>query len=158
MVCTITCGLAIMFLVATVYLNITAGNKETISKYKRNLTPELKKVYNKIVKERINISTQGYSIGFIISLIVILTNYSQNTDKKLSTVSIVCIVLGITFTVQYFYYLLHPKTDWMLNHIKDPKQVKAWLNMYKEMQHDYHMGLLLGLVTVAEVVGMYEVG
>jgi uncharacterized BrkB/YihY/UPF0761 family membrane protein len=149
MVCTITCALAIMFLVATIYLNITAGKKETISKYKKNLTPELKKVYNKIVKERINISTQGYLAGFIISLIVIITNYNQNIDKKLSTISIVCIVLGITFTVQYFYYSLYPKTDWMLNHIKDPKQTKAWLNMYKEMKNDYHTGLLLGLVAVA---------
>lgn len=149
MVCTITCALAIMFLVATIYLNISAGNKETISKYKKNLTPELKKVYNKIVKERINISTQGYLAGFIISLIVIITNYNQNIDKKLSTIYIVCIVLGITFTVQYFYYSLYPKTDWMLNHIKDPKQTKAWLNMYKEMKHDYHTGLLLGLVAVA---------
>ena len=149
MVCTTTCGLAIMFLVATVYLNISACEKETISKYKNQLTPELKKIYDKIVKERISIANQGYFLGFAISLVIIILNYNQNKDKKLSTMSIICIVLGVTFTVQYFYYLIHPKTDWMLNHIKDPQQAKAWLNMYKEMQRDYHIGLLLGLVAVA---------
>lgn len=148
MVCVITCSVAIMFLVATIYLNISSAEKETLCKYRDQLTPELKKIHKKIVKERMDIANQGYFLGFAISLIVILMNYYQHKDKKMSTVSIVCIVLGVTFTVQYFYYMIHPKTDWMLNHIKDPKQAKAWLNMYKEMQRDYHIGLLLGLVAV----------
>ena len=66
----------------------------------------------------------------------------------MQTLPVVCLVLGVTFTVHYFYYLIHPKTDWMLNHISDEVQTKAWLNMYKEMQRDYHVGLLLGLIAV----------
>jgi hypothetical protein len=36
----------------------------------------------------------------------------------------------------------------MLNHVKDEEQVKAWLIMYKEMQYNYHMGLVLGIIAV----------
>ena len=148
MVCPISCSIAIMFLVAMIYLNISSSEKHTISNYKKQLPPELVKVYSKIVKERLAISHQGYFIGFILSLIIILVNYNTSPDKKMSTLSIVCMVLAVTFTVHYFYYIIHKKTDWMLNHIKDKNQIKAWLAMYKEMQHDYHVGLVLGLVAV----------
>ena len=36
----------------------------------------------------------------------------------------------------------------MLNHIKDPEQVKAWLQMYREMSFNYHSGLVLGIIAV----------
>ena len=36
----------------------------------------------------------------------------------------------------------------MLNHIKTPEETKAWLNLYKELQKNYHVGLLIGLAAV----------
>ena len=37
----------------------------------------------------------------------------------------------------------------MLEYIETPEQTKAWLNMYKGMQYNYHVGMALGLVGVA---------
>jgi hypothetical protein len=46
----------------------------------------------------------------------------------------------------YFYYILSPKSDWMILHIEGDKQKKAWLSVYRIMQYNYHFGALLGLV------------
>jgi len=50
--------------------------------------------------------------------------------------------------VNYFYYILTPKTKWMLDVITEPNDVKAWLEMYKKMNIYYHSGLAFGLVSV----------
>ena len=37
----------------------------------------------------------------------------------------------------------------MLDHIETPQQTRAWLKMYKMMQFQYHMGLVVGIIAVA---------
>jgi hypothetical protein len=44
--------------------------------------------------------------------------------------------------------MLSPKSDWMLNHVNSPEQTKAWLQMYRAMSYNYHMGLALGILAV----------
>jgi uncharacterized membrane protein YkgB len=101
----------------------------------------------KISEERMRISYTGYIIGFILSLFLIY--YNVNLKKqKFSTLSIVCLVMATCFITNYFYYTLSPKSDWMLNHTNSSAQVKAWLQMYREMQINYHMGMVLGIIGV----------
>jgi ABC-type multidrug transport system fused ATPase/permease subunit len=52
------------------------------------------------------------------------------------------------FLTNYFHYILSPKSDWMLNHMNNQEEVKSWLLMYREMQYNYHMGLVLGIIAV----------
>ena len=56
-------------------------------------------------------------------------------------------MLFVIYT-NYFYYMLSPKTDWMLSHMNNEKEIKSWLLMYREMQFNYHMGLALGIIAV----------
>jgi transcription termination factor Rho len=35
------------------------------------------------------------------------------------------------------------------NHMKKQEEVNAWLQMYKAMQYNYHMGMALGIIAVA---------
>jgi hypothetical protein len=56
--------------------------------------------------------------------------------------------MATCFLTNYFYYMLSPKSDWMLNHTNNPEQVKAWLQMYREMSYNYHAGLALGIIGV----------
>jgi hypothetical protein len=44
--------------------------------------------------------------------------------------------------------MLSPKSDWILNHMNTKEEIKAWLLMYREMQFNYHMGLVLGIIGV----------
>ena len=66
----------------------------------------------------------------------------------MSTSALVCTVIATAFLTNYFYYMLHPKSDWMLNHMNNQEEVKAWLLMYREMSYNYHMGLTLGIIAV----------
>jgi len=119
--------------------------------YQKQLPADLQNLYKKIVNERLGIYYFGYVLGFILSAIIIFYNYSIRKGKSggLSTASIVCIVIAVSFLTNYFYYILSPKTNWMLDHIKGEDQTKAWLKMYRNMQVYYHSGLVLGIIAVA---------
>jgi uncharacterized membrane protein YkgB len=123
------------------------GKSKVVKHYKENLPRDLKELYDKLSRERLMISYQGYALGFIISLCIILYNYFYKV-RKMGWFSMVCIVLATSFLTNYFYYILHPKSDWVLNHTNSSEQVKSWLMMYREMQFNYHMGLVLGIIGV----------
>lgn len=142
--CSISCAISAVFIIGMIYMTNATSTNKTIQKYQEQLPQNLKTLYEKIVKERTAIYYQGYILGFIISLFVIL--YSR---KHMSSTSVVCTVIAISFLTNYFYYTLAPKTNWMLDSIKTPEQTKAWLKMYRNMQVYYHGGLVLGIVAVA---------
>jgi hypothetical protein len=147
MICSVSCGISVMFIIGMIYMDIMVYNNKTIKNYEQQLSQKLRKKYNSIRKERLKIYFQGYILGFILSLFIILYNYIYKRDK-LSTVYIVCLVLATSFVTNYFYYILHPKSDWMLDNISNTNEAKTWLNMYKNMQKYYHTGMLLGLIGI----------
>ena len=147
MPCSISCSVSAVFLIGMLYMNYSIATSQIILKYKAQLPENLQKIYEQITNERTTIYYQGYLLGFILSLIIIIANvYSDH--KMLSTTSLVCLVLAISFITNYFYYTLSPKKNWMLNYIKTPDQTKAWLQMYRGMQVYYHTGLVLGIIAV----------
>jgi len=128
-------------------MNYSIAKSQIILKYKSQLPENLQTIYEKITNERTTIYYQGYLLGFILSLFIIIGNvYSEH--KMLTTTSMVCLVLATSFITNYFYYTLSPKKNWMLNYIKTPDQTKAWLKMYRSMQVYYHTGLVLGIIAV----------
>ena len=145
--CSISCSIAVVFLIGMIYMNYSIAKSKIILKYKSQLPKNLQKIYKQITNERTQIYYQGYVLGLILSLFIILGNiYSEH--KMLSTTSMVCLVLATSFITNYFYYSLSPKTKWMLDNIDTPEQTKAWLKMYRSMQVYYHTGLLLGIIAV----------
>jgi hypothetical protein len=145
--CTISCSISAVFLIGMIYMNYSIVSSQIILKYKAQLPDNLQQIYDEITHERLTISYQGYVLGFILSLVIISANvYSDH--KMLSTTSMVCLTLAVSFLTNYFYYILAPKKNWMLNYIKTPEQTQAWLEMYRGMQVYYHTGLVLGLVAV----------
>ena len=127
-------------------MNYSMAKSQIILKYKSQLPEHLQKIYEQISNERLTIHYQGYIIGFILSLFIIVANIYQG--MLLSTTSMVCLVLATSFLTNYFYYILSPKKNWMLDHIKTPDQTKSWLEMYRGMQLRYHTGLALGIIAV----------
>jgi len=145
--CHFSCFLSFIFIISMIYMNNATTKSQTIKRYEAQLPFDLQETYRKIQQERLGIYYYGYSLGFILSLIIIIYNYQNKS--KISTTHMVCIVISTSFLTNYFYYMLSPKTTWMLDHIKTPEQTKAWLEMYKSMQKYYHTGLVLGIVAVA---------
>jgi uncharacterized membrane protein YkgB len=136
-----------IFVIGMIYFYNMADKSVIVKHYKSSLSSDLQKRYEKITKERTNISYQGYALGFILSLGIIY--YSLKIKHlKMNNASLVCTVVAAAFVTNYFYYMLSPKSDWMLNHMNNQEEVKAWLLMYREMQYNYHMGLVLGIIAV----------
>lgn len=149
MACSISCMISAVFVIGMIYFYNMADKSAIVKHYKSSLSSDLLKRYDKITKERTNISYQGYALGVILSLGIIFYNLKiKSPSQRMTTFSLVCTVLATAFITNYFYYMISPKSDWMLNHMNSQAEVKAWLLMYREMQYNYHLGLVLGIIAV----------
>jgi uncharacterized membrane protein YkgB len=147
MPCSSTCLVATALIISMIYFQNATTKSKVVQVYKDQLPSNLQERYKKISNQRLRIYFYGYILGFILSFIIIMYNYSSKRNKLTNT-SLICLVIVVSFFTNYFYYILSPKTDWMLNHINSPEQTKAWLTMYRTMQINYHIGLVIGIVAV----------
>lgn len=125
-----------------IYFYNATDKSEIVQKYKATLPMELQERYENITTERRNISYQGYGLGVLLSLVIL------SFRGKMNTFSLVCTVMATCFLTNYFYYMLSPKSDWMLNHTTNPEQDHAWLLMYRSMSYHYHFGIAFGIIAV----------
>lgn len=114
------------------------SSKSEMKKFKSKISSESIKKYNEIIKERSKIYIFGLIIG--VTTVLILKNILRFKNKlhKLTTYSF------IIFMTAIIYYTLSPKSDYMLNHINNNNESKAWLEIYKNMKHKYITGIILG--------------
>ncbi len=147
MVCSISCSISAVFIIAMIYFYNFTSKSQIALKYRNSLPKNLQERYDKIVKERQMISYKGYILGFILSLMIIFLNMKFKREK-IGNWSIVCLVLATSFLTNYFFYMVSPKSDWMLNHITDQKEAQAWLQMYRGFSLNYHVGFVLGIIGV----------
>jgi hypothetical protein len=124
-----------------IYFYNATDKSEIVKQYKATLPADLQKKYEEITAERRNISYQGYGLG-LLSFVIL---YHR---RKMNTISLVCTVMATCFLTNYFYYMLSPKSDWMLKHVTDKDQVHAWLLMYRAMSYNYHLGIVFGIIAV----------
>ena len=139
-----------------VLMNYWMITNQTTQKYRAQLPSSLQKTYDEIVKERTQIFYTGYIIGVLLAARLIYYN-TQIKKEKMGTCAMVCLTIFIAFITNYFYYVLSPKTKWMLNSIEDPEQTKAWLQMYRTMQLYYHGSLVLGLIAVGVLAFAFRI-
>ena len=148
MVCAVSCMISTVFLIGMIYFYNMTDKSEIVKHYKGTLTSDLRIRYEKISEERKWISYYGYGLGVVFSLFVIY--YSLKIKKeRLNNTSLVCIVVATSFITNALFYMVYPKSDWMLNHINNQRLASLWLEMYREMQFNYHMGIVLGIMAVA---------
>lgn len=105
---------------------------------KNVLSPELDKVYDKIATERRNHYIQGLVIGLILAFLALYNSRIGNRFYRITLFSTITLATGV------IYYLLMPKSDYMLNHLNTTEENKAWLSVYKTMKSRYLLGLLVG--------------
>jgi uncharacterized protein YacL len=147
MPCSTSCIIATALIIGMIYFQNATTKSKIVQEYKKQLPSNLQNLYEKLTIERLHINYYGYTLGLILSLIIIAYNYNLK-NNKLNTTSLVCLTIVVSFFTNYFYYILSPKSTYMLQHINSPEQTKAWLIMYREMQYNYHFGLVLGIIAV----------
>jgi hypothetical protein len=147
MPCGITCFLAAVVVVGMVIFTFLSSQDPVIQGFADELSPELKPIYENIVKERLTIFFTGYLIGFVVSILFII--FSVNVLKVKFRVSwLICSIVAISFIVNYLYYTLSPKSDYLVNHLKNDHDRVLWTKMYRHMQYYFHLSFLIGLVGV----------
>jgi MFS family permease len=130
-----------------IFMTNAMSTSQTIQTYQKQLPQDLQLLYQQIREERTQIFYTGYIIGFILALAIILYN-TQIKKAKMGWPAMVCLTVTVAFITNYFYYILTPKTKWMLDHIENLDQTKSWLQMYKSMQTYYHSSLVFGIIAI----------
>lgn len=145
--CTITCFIATVIVVAMVIMMYMVNNDPFIKSYRNKMPDDLKAVYDKIVAERMQIYTTGYIIGFVAAILLIVLNVAV-LKKKMPVGAMVCLTIVVSTVINYFYYILTPKSAHMVGLLKTDQQKSDWLRVYKSMQYYYHGSFALGAVAV----------
>ena len=153
MLCGITCSVGLMFLIANLYVTFTADKTKQKEEFYNTLSKDKIEKYESIIKERREIYLKGYGLGLILAFIFLILY--KKFGRNVKGLNKVCFIGGITLLVNYFYYMLFPKTDYMILHLDEEEQREKWLNINKTMQFKYHIGLLLGII--ASMVLAYAV-
>ena len=145
--CQISCCLSLVFFVSMVYFSYFKldSKNNVLKQFELSLLPDQRQIYEGIKKERRDIYTTGYVLGFILSLFVI-AYYRSN--KCISKTSVLCIIFSVSFIVNYFYYILSPKTTYMVQHLETNEQKTLWIQVYRTMQYNYHMGFMFGILAL----------
>lgn len=141
MVCITNCAIGFAFIGGTIATALVSKQDPVFKEYHDTLEPEQRAVLDRITDERLSLYVQGTVVGLI--LVGLLALVSGNL---LSPFSNGCAFVALVLLAQYFYYILMPKSDWMLKHLKTSVQNEAWLRVYRHMSIRWHMGLLVGLL------------
>ena len=144
----IFCVIAAALLGSMIWSLINCNNKDQINRYLSNLNKDQQEIYQNIVKERMNIYVTGFVLGLIVGII-----YLQITNS--TKANVYCIFVAIVLGITYINYTVMPKSTYMLEHINNQEQAKAWLGIYKEMKHRCHMGMILGVVALPFVCRVF---
>lgn len=140
-VCPKYCGIAIVFLVGMIYMSFALDRCSLTRNFVNSLNDAQAERYRSIISERRNIYLSGYLFGLALSAIIIV-----GMMKSITKFQMLCLTGSITFLTVYFYYILSPKQDLMVVYLSDRSQRYEWQKIYKKMQFNYHVGLLLGVI------------
>ncbi len=141
--------LGIGLLGASVYTSFVP--KEEVHMLKNMLSGDTLNAYKNINKERFTQYFQGLALGFL--LVILINNFYG--DMITNSFHKTTLFLLIVMSVSLLYYMMMPKSDYMLNHITTEKENKAWLHVYKTMKNRYLVGFLLGALASIPLSNAY---
>lgn len=146
MVCLLNCSIAVIFLVAMLYLSFSVDKSLISINFTKMLNKQQTKYYEHIIRERRNIYLSGYILGIFLSFLFIM--FMKTQKYKLTTNQMICSSASITFLTVYFYYILSKKPNLMVIYLDKKEQRIEWAKIYRTMQYNYHFGLVLGILAV----------
>jgi hypothetical protein len=124
------------------YCTYMGNRSQLVKDYMRTLTEHQQQAYARIVEERRGIYLRGFGWGLLLSAVLLGIHHQYATMPR---AALLCSVAAITLATNYFYYVLSPKSDWMVLHFNQKQDAGNWLRVYRGMQVNYHVGLVLGI-------------
>ena len=129
------CFIGFTLLLSSFFMNFLK-NEKVFNNFMNLLNDKQKKIYNKIIKERLFIYISGTILGIIISLFL-RYKYSYN----------ICICLSIMLITKLVFYYIYPKSTYMMYHLTNTKQTDAWMDIYTHMKYNWIKSIILGLIS-----------
>ena len=78
-------------------------------------------------------------LGIVVGIIIVFNSKVSHTFK-------ICMFITIALGINYLYYILAPKSTYMLEHLSSVEQNIAWMGIYKEMKLRSHIGAVMGIL------------
>ena len=138
--------ISVALFVGSFYVSLANNNK-----YEDTLNDKEKQMREKVIKERSHI----YLIANLSALLLVSILLFNNIRLK-NKINNAWMYTSIYFLTKYFVYMLIPKKHWMLHSVENKQDALDWLNKYRHMSRNYHIGMLLGILAVGIFTYNYE--
>lgn len=145
MPCVISCAIALVFLVSSVYMAFRIDKTSVSLKLYDVLSPQQQAKYREIIIRRRNLYLTGFALGIVLSIIALA---ARGPTKDGYGWHDACLVTAILFLTSYFYYTLSEKPQLLVVDLDTEQQRQRWAEVYRVMSTTYHTGLLLGVIAV----------
>lgn len=137
MICWTRCIVGLGLLGASIATMLVSKQHRIFQEYERSLNQEQRVILNDITDMRLNIYFQGLAFGLVLATVYLMNVKTNNWEHA-------CVFLAIALGVNYLWYILSPKRNWMIPHLKTPEQLTNWTRVYRMMQYRWHLGFVLG--------------
>ena len=144
-ICKPYCAVATILLIGMLVCMAKAVQDPKFKEFENTLSDDLKEKYKSIVKERTNIYYKSLGLSFAFSAFIANLSIKQGYTRQ----TLFCIVISITLFLSAIIYKIYPKSDYMIVHLEEKEQREAWLQNYRAMQLNCHVGHLMGTVGVS---------
>jgi uncharacterized protein YacL len=141
MVCITPCLIAFVLLTVQVVTMLNTRMSPHFKTLDSVLNESQRKIYKKISMERLRIYLEGMVLGLLLALLAV-----HMLGKKMAFYPKVCLFVIVVIMTNTLYYMIYPKSDYMVKHLETPEQKQAWLNVYKDMKLKHAIGIISGLV------------
>ncbi len=138
--CVLTCAAAAAFFGGMLFVSLNPYSAEKLNHLMSLLTPDQMDVYKEVSRERMHIYLMGLVVGLLLGFIYLYHGVRQPGMAR------TCGFVFITMAVTYLFYLLYPKSKYMLTYLTTDEQRAAWLDVYRGMQYRHYMGMVLGVI------------
>ena len=142
--CVLACAGAAAFFGGMLYVSLNPVKNDKLNTFLALLNPQQRVIYSDLTRERMQIYLMGLILGLLVGFIFL---YQSGAAGMMRSCGFVFIALSIT----YLFYMLYPKSTYMLYHLTTDDQRSAWMEIYKTMQYRHYMGMVLGIIAYALV-------
>lgn len=149
----VSCVIAFTLLLSMIFTSILSSpyfTKKVDNNLRKSLDNNQTKEYQKIVAERLRLYFHGIVIGLIMGLIVIGVLRYMYHNKLMNSI---CWGVVTLFIVLHLYYILSPKSKYMVTILNTQKQRDEWIKVYRTMQYRHYSSfagaLLITLILLA---------
>ena len=142
--CTL-CAIAFVFLATNIASPIVASSKQHLHyAFQQTLNDDQNQRYERIVRHRRNLYLHGLVLGVLVACLVV--GVVMRVAPLTNEVSYGCLAVVVLFVVEFLYYMLSPKGEYMVSVLDTQEQRDAWLAVYRHMQVSMYGSFACALV------------